>query len=82
MPFYRTKIRLRVEPSAVCEEIARVVRLPIEPDFKTVRSRSGNEDFVGELNGARFEIQRITGYRNSFLPKIYLISAEPQPRVS
>lgn len=55
------------------DEIIRRLSDSVEPE-KTVRfsifSSSSTKSYVGQINGQIFNIKRIIGYRNSFLPRI------------
>ena len=55
------------------EQIVKRLSDSIEPE-KTFRfgifSRDSSKSYEGQVNGQTFEIKRIIGYRNSFLPRI------------
>jgi hypothetical protein len=66
LPFERFEIRSRLPLAEVTSRLAAAV----EPK-RWLRFGKAERPFEGRVEGQEFRIQRIIGYRNSFLPRIY-----------
>ncbi|HEU0014462.1 MAG TPA: hypothetical protein VFQ45_12305 [Longimicrobium sp.] len=66
LPYERLEIESPLPPVEVCARLASV----IEPRRLFRFGRDGARDFEGWIDGNAFEVQRIIGYQNAFLPRI------------
>lgn len=66
LPYKRLELRSPLTPV----EVARALSESVEPR-RWFRFGSGTRPFEGTVSGSEFRIQRIIGYRNSFLPWIH-----------
>lgn len=67
-PFQRVSLRTALPADVVLQRLA----AEVEPRrwFRSPFGKTPHKRFEGEITGERFRVNRIIGYRNSFLPQV------------